>query len=196
MLGRRSSARMRDLFADQFMPSDGGDYIYRRSGKGEAVRVSAAERDLFVADFARFLRRSTWGVFAATIALIAALVFLAPVTGRGQDQMPMTVGIGAIVASFLVVSHRGWTRPARALARRAVVARALTGEEARRLALSKITYGQLALSVLMAGMLAVNHSPGRGMPHGWDALWLAAAALMVAVAAMQAFRKWRYDRGR
>ena len=42
--------RVRQLFADQFEP-EGTGFLYRKSIKGAPIRVTAVERDRFVAAF-------------------------------------------------------------------------------------------------------------------------------------------------
>jgi hypothetical protein len=163
--------RVNRMFADQFTPSGTG-YIYRKSGRGEAIRVTAAERDDFVSGFERALRRSTWGIAAATMSLILILALLSNGGAGDRGQLPITIGVGGIVAIFLGVHHWMWSRPARDLARRAVVGRALDRDEARRMALAKVSYGQLAMAAVMGGIMGWNHATGPDGLQGWSRLWL------------------------
>jgi len=60
--------------------------------------------------------------------------------------------------------------------------------------LSRMTYGQLGIAVLAAAALVWNQSTKHDVLHGWGILWLVFAAALVVGAAVQAYRKWRYER--
>ncbi len=94
----------------------------------------------------------------------------------------------------MVGYYWAWNAPARELERRTPVGSARTREEVRRLMLSKITYGQLGFAVLAAFALLWNASTKGDVLHGWGILWVVFAAALVVIAAIQAFRKWRFDR--
>jgi hypothetical protein len=71
MRGRWGFGYARGLFEDQFQPSGGG-FLYRRSGKGAHIAVSADERARYVAAYVASWRYSFWGMMAAVLVLIAA----------------------------------------------------------------------------------------------------------------------------
>ena len=77
MFQRQHFEQMRDLFAEQFEP-DGKDYLYRRSQKGAPIRVTAVERDAFLAAFQRHYARAFWGFLIAIILAIFGMVVLMP----------------------------------------------------------------------------------------------------------------------
>ncbi len=51
--------RVRQMFADQFEP-DAQGFVYRKSMKGAPIRVSAVERDRYIATFNRYTRYASW----------------------------------------------------------------------------------------------------------------------------------------
>ena len=68
-------AASRKSFADQF-EQDGSGFIYRRSQKGEAIRVSADERNRFIDDFNRNLRRGMWMMYiGVSLGLLGVILF-------------------------------------------------------------------------------------------------------------------------
>lgn len=105
------------------------------------VRVSKLERDGFVAAFNKRIRYAMWSIVPATVGLILLLVWLTPDTDSPAAQIAMWGGIAAILLPFMVVFYWAWGAPSRELERRTPEGPALSKEEARALAFSKITYG-------------------------------------------------------
>lgn len=101
-----------EAFASQFAP-DGAGFVYRRNGKGAGWRISAAERDAFVARF-----RTQYRTVFATM-LLAALV-TTPLTLRLAAKSPYLAilpGLSVLGVALLALA-RIWGRPGRALAGR------------------------------------------------------------------------------
>jgi Na+/melibiose symporter-like transporter len=184
--------RVRQLFADQFLASANG-IVYRKGQKGAPVRVSERERDEFVATFNKRIRYAAWSLFPATVGLILFLVWLTPDAESASAQMAMWVGIAAILAPFIVIFYWAWNAPSRELERRTPEGAALTKEEARALAFSKITYGQLALAALTGMVLIWKMSTKTDVIHGWGVVWLVFGAALIVLAGVQAIRKWRFS---
>lgn len=194
MFGNQHFDRVRDIFADQFQP-DGSGFLYRKSSKGAAIKVSAAERDAFVAGFNRKLRNSIWGILAATMLLIGVLVVLLPDVRGTAGQVSIYAGVFAIVGIFMLVYYSAWNEPMRQLDRRPITQAALTREEARRVGLAKLSYGQLCFAVVAALALVFRQSGEHDVTQGWGLLWPIFAGLLILGAAWQALRKWRSERG-
>lgn len=106
----------------------------------------------------------------------------------------MYVGTGCIIAIFLIAYYWAWNEPARELERRTPVKEALSRDEARRVGLSQISYGQLGFAVLVAFWLPFTQSEKRDILHGWGRLWLVFASLIIVLVAVQAYRKWQSER--
>lgn len=186
-------SHLRDLFVDQFTP-DRNNFLYRKSGKGAAIRVSAAERDAFIANFNKRIRYLSWSITVATLALITLFVLLSPDAESGRTQVAMYVGVGCIMAVSLTAYYWAWNQPMRDLDRRSEVAGPLDREQARRLGLSQISYGNLGFAVIAALGLVWKQSAEGDVLHGWGLLWPIFAGLIIVGVAIQAFRKWRSDR--
>lgn len=195
MFGNAHLDRLRQAFADQFSVGEHG-LFYRKYQKGAPIRLSKAERDGFVAAFNRRIRYATWSIFPATVGLILLLVWLTPGADSPVAQVAMWGGIAGILLLFMVIYYWAWNAPSRELERRNPEGPALTKEEARALAFSKITYGQLSLAALMGLGLIWKMSTKIDVFHGWGVVWLAVGAAVVVLAGVQAIRKWRFNQQR
>jgi hypothetical protein len=190
MFGNAHFDRLRQAFADQF--SDGGHgVIYRKYQKGAPVRVSKLERDRFVAAFDKRIRHAMWSIVPATVGLILLLVWLTPDADSPAAQIAMWGGIAAILLPFTAIFYWAWGAPSRELERRTPEGPAFTKKEARALALSKITYGQLAIVALMGMGLVWKMSTKVDVFHGLGQVWLFCGAALVVIAGVQAIRKRR-----
>ena len=189
MVGDAHLDRLRQTFADQFS-DDGHSFIYRKYQKGAPVRVTKSERDGFVATFNKRIRYAMWSIVPATVGLILLLVWLTPDADSPAAQIAMWGGIAAILLLFIVIFYWAWVAPSRELERRTPEGPALSKEETRALAFSKITYGQLALAALMGVGLVWEMSTKVDVFHGSGLVWLFFGAALVILASVQAIRKW------
>jgi hypothetical protein len=84
-----------------------------------------------------------------------------------------------------------WLRgtPARALKDRAAIDPGRTKDEVRAIAFRRMNYPQLALIALVGGGSYSYIADGH-----WDRRWIFVPPLVVLAAAVQAFRKWRFER--
>jgi hypothetical protein len=192
MFGNAHLDRVRQAFADQFS-DDGHNFIYRRYQKGAPVRVSRLERDEFVAVFNRRISYAMWSTFPATVGLILLLVWLIPDADSPAAQIAMWGGIAAILLPFMVIFYWAWGAPSRELKRRTPEGPALSKTEARALAFSKITYGQLALAALIGVGLVWKMSTKIDVFHGAGLVWSVFGGALVLLAGVQAIRKWRFN---
>jgi len=185
-------AQARQSFADQFEPR-GGDFIYRRSQKGEGFKVSAAERDRFVETFDRRLRRAGWIIGIGTVALLGLVVTIAMYRNTEPSQLAIFAGIGLAMVPYLSYFRWAWAEPARELANRVPVAGERSREEVQRLRFQRITYGQLA-GTAFGGLVIPFAGSSRGdLFSGWNRLWLLFGGALVLLAVVQALRKWRFE---
>ena len=181
---------MRQSFADQFS-GDGRSFIYRKNQTGVPVRVSALERDDFIATFNKRIRYTSWSVIPAVVGLCLLIAWLIPDIDSLSAQIAIWGVILAMISVLLVAFYRAWDAPSRALERRAPEGAALSKEDARALAFSKITYGRLALVALMGVGLVWDMSTKVDVAHGWGMVWPVFGGALVVVAGVQAIRKWR-----
>lgn len=193
MFANRHFDLVRELFAEQFEAEAGG-FIYRKSSKGAAIRVSAGERDAFVATFITKLRYAVLGTVVGILLFIGFLVLVVPEGDSSVYQTAIYAGVTGIMALFLAAYYRAWNEPMRHLERRPIAGEALTREEARRMALAKISYGHLAIVALGGFAVLWNASAKHDVLHGWGVLWPVFAGFLVILAGVQAFRKWLSER--
>ena len=182
-----------DAFAKRFEP-ESGDYMFRSTLAAPGIRVSAAERNRFVADYERGLKRGLWTAMAVMVVGVLAVV---PAAADNPDLV-----LGPIISAALIlpgVAFVGWSMrlrkaPDRALAGRTASTCGRSKEEARRLALKSVTWGRLALVPVGAAFILVRANAKGTLLVGWNRLWVAFAALLLVLAAVQAVRKWLAER--
>jgi hypothetical protein len=188
-----SVQQMRESFEAQFEASGNGKYIYRRGQKGEAIPVTAEERDRFIQ---RYVRR-IWLILGGMMAVLAAFwgaVFWWMV-GRGNDLPNSAMYVGTGVIAVVSIALMYWIRgaPARELEGRTPVSAERSSEEMRGFYLNKTTYGQLAavagFGAFLIGMPFLRESD----PYSLRWLDLIGGAGLILFAGIRALQKWRYD---
>jgi len=187
-----SWTQARRSFADQFEPR-GADFIYRRSQKGEAFKVSATERNRFVERFDQHLRRSGWIMGIGLAVVLGGGVAIAMYRNTGPSQLAIFAGIGLVMVPYLAYFRWAWAEPARELANRIPVAGKRSPEEVQRLRFQRITYGQLAGTASSGLVIPFVGSSYGDVFSGWNRLWLLFGGAIVLLAVVQALRKWRFE---
>jgi len=160
--------------------------------KGPPIRVTEAERDMFLAAFNRQMRYAVWLVVLVMSILCAGLVFLDP---HAADTSGLTIML--VVVPCLVIfplTRWIWGAPARALEGRAAVGEERTRDEIRQIRFAKLTYRRLGAAALLGVAMVLKMSMREDVLHGWGMIWLALGGVLVAVAGAQAIRKWHYER--
>jgi hypothetical protein len=189
MFETRQFKRMRQLFDDQFERSGTG-YLYRKNMRSAAVQVSVEERDRFVAAFARTQRRATLALVVATVIAILLLALLVPGdNGRISDLATYGV-VSGLIGLFALFWHWTWNAPVRALRGRTPVGLRRTRSETRRVILSRMTWGQLAIGYVAIGYGWWRVAAGHDLLSGWWRLWIAVGVALIGLAAWQAYQKW------
>jgi hypothetical protein len=187
--------RLLQLFADQFT-ADGPDFLYRKNSRQSAIRVTADERQAFIADFARALSRIFWLLILGMVVGIAGLVIY-ETAFNGADQPYFTYAVFAFAfAVYMAGYYHYWNAPWRALRTRGVAGGALTRGQARAIALSKISWWQFALAALAVPFLLGSFTHYDRLTVGWNRLWLVGAALYYAMLAYQVYGKLSLGRSR
>jgi len=128
----RASANLDALFAEQFEPDGELHYLYRRSSKGAPIRVTAAERDKFVADFRRASRRLRWVIVGGVMLIVAGFVLAGVDTRGGGTDGALEGATALLILVFFLLHRRVWSAPARALERRPDQGLERSGAEMRR----------------------------------------------------------------
>jgi hypothetical protein len=187
-------------FESQFEEDGLGGYVYRLRGKGRPIPVGAGERRRFVNQYAWRISL-IWG--AMFIALnIFFVTFYWKVMTTPSTVLPSKVIFsdpflyeGFILIGLPATTLMYWLgeAPARALKDRASIDPEPTPDEKRAIGFRKITYGKLTLVALLALYWPIA-SPGHNfLEHGADP-WTLVSALVMLVVAVQAFRKWSFER--
>jgi hypothetical protein len=96
-----------------------------------------------------------------------------------------------ILVIFMALFYWAWNAPSRELSRRTPEGAPLTKEQARALAFSEITYGNLTLAALMGAGLIWKMSTETDVFHGWGLIWPVLGGGLIVLAGFQAIRKWR-----
>jgi hypothetical protein len=183
---------IQQMFADQFEP-DGNNFVYRKFQKGAPVQVSAVEHDRYIETFNKHLKYGYWGGVGGMVVLIIVIAAYAFEVAVDVPELALYIGLGAIFTAFMGAYYWAWSAPARELRGRGTVGEARSRAEIRRLFLAKMTYGQIAAAVGAAAVLLLRIGSKKDLFSGWNRLWLVVAAIIVVCAAVQAFRKWRFE---
>ena len=185
--------RVRQSFADQFEP-DGTSFIYRRSQKGEALRVSSDERARFVDDFNRNVRLAKWIIYIGMTVVLGGIVAFSVLRGSDLSQLAIFAGLGAVMIPYFAYYRWAWTAPARELSGRTPVAGERSPEEVQRLKFQRVSYSQLGIAAMAAlAFPFIGSSQHEDIFFGWNRLWLVSGAALLLFVAVQAFRKWRIE---
>lgn len=64
----------------------------------------------------------------------------------------------------------------------------------KQLMLAKTSYGQLMAAAAGCFVMLWGVSERHDIFHGWGLLWLALGLIILVLSAIQAIRKWRFDR--
>jgi len=183
----------RKIFADQFEP-DGDGFLYRKSGRGAPIRVTAAERDQFIDDFNRRFRYMVWGSAGATMAAIVLLLAfeaeLTPIFNGYEIVIAPVLGVLVI----LIANQKVYGAPARELEHRHPVGFERSRDEVRRRALAKVNWAFLAVTAMGGVVYFASHVPKSGFDSGWGAMWIAGAVFYFVAMIGAAYWKWRYGR--
>ena len=188
--------RMRENFEAQFEPAGEDKYLYRRNQKGPAIPVTTDERERFVRQYVRSIWFIMWGMMVVLLAFWGLAIWWT-LSARGDfPDVTMYVGTGVITVGAIVPMY--WMRgaPARELEGRTPVAAERSTEQTREMMFHKMTYGQLAGAAAFGPLVPVMMAFGRhpiDVFHGWGRLWLVLGAALTLFAAVQAFRKWRFE---
>ena len=196
MVGFSSPARLVSKFESQFEEDGNGGYVYRLRGKGRPIPVGAVERRHFVAQYA-FRVFLIWGAMFAAFSLFV-LTFYWKVITTAANVLPSSVIFsdpffyeGLILTVLPASTLMFWLgeAPARALRDRASIGPEPTHDQKQAIAFRKTSYFYLAFLAMIGGASALNIA-GRAL----DPRWMVVPALIVLVATVQIFRKWRFER--
>ena len=185
-----STDHLERLFANRFEP-DAGGYLFRAKYTAPAIVVSGPERDRFVTDFRRRIRRASWGLGGSCVLLMVGAAFASSAASIKLPDFAIYVLLTPCLCTFLGLTYWLWDAPVRALRSRPASAEGRSKAEARRAALLRMTWGQLGAAAAMPAVLLVSVGSRRNLLEGWNRLWLVSAALVLTLVAFRALKKWR-----
>ena len=191
------SGTLLHVFERQF-DEEHGQLVYRRYGKGPAYRVTISQRDELIEGYIRDYRKNHLLMIALLIIVMGGLA-LGLVLAEADPEstiywLALIIPILFIASWFVWANHLAVTRPARVFARDVPIAPQLSSTQARRKSLSEISYGMLALSPMFGLLIVFLMSDEFNVWAGWGRSIWAVPIAFTALAAVQAFRKWRIDR--
>lgn len=189
----QSLDRLKLQFADRFEPMGDG-YIFHANLRAAGYRVSASDRDRLVAQFNRRLTRLIWGFAAITILFFAAICWIfVQQSGEVPAIVPWIIAPAA-TCGYLAPFFWMWNAPQRELRQSMPVVQGRSKDEAKRIALTRLSWTQLGAGVVMTLALLWRVSTEWNLLIGWNRLWLVLAAAMLLIVAVQAIRKLRISR--
>lgn len=189
-----ASDRIAKLFADRFEP-DGQDFLYRKKVADVPVRVTAAEREAFIADYRRMISRGYWITIVGTaVSIVIPIFFITTIPGLNGPYLMFALVAAVFAVNMSIISQAG-NAPSIALRTRAPAGPAKSPEEARAIRLSKITWGNLGLGAVVVGVALFQGAAKVDLTAGWNRLWLVAATLYYALLAYRVYQKLRYGAG-
>ena len=189
MFVKRNIDRMEAHFLCQFEQL-GNEVVYRKHGRGVAVPVSEAEKDGFKKEYRRASIRLVWGG--------VAFVFLAVVIGDLSVPGLMDDGLGPMIiaavagAGIAFLGLRNYSAPARALAGRSPVGKALGKDAYQARHFSAIGWpvlGAIFVASTAVCLHAVTAWEFREIP---DYLWTIGSGAMAILGARALWLKYRY----
>jgi len=189
----QSLDRLKQQFADRF-ERDGDAYVFRPNLRAPGYRVSNIDRDRLITEFNRRIVWSTWGIAALIIVVIAAICWM--FFERSEDVPSgalWLIGIAA-VGAYLAPFYWIWNAPQREICQATPVLAGRPKDEAKRIALARLSWKQLGAMVVMTAALLWRTSATTNLLVGWSRLWLVFASAIVLIIAIQAVRKLRSER--
>ena len=184
--------RTLQIFRDRFEPTDGG-YLFRAKATSAPVKISEAEYAAAVATFERQMNWLLWGGPILFLVVFCGIAGMQIWQGNDPGQVEIYLPTVAFIIVLVIVWLRLWTAPNRAFERKPVAGITRSKGEARRLALVRLSWSQLA-SYAGIALFGIWHF-SEGFSEGrWNILWAVLAVGICLLFAYRAFTKWQADR--
>jgi hypothetical protein len=194
--------RLRETFEAQFEFVAGDKYLYRRNQKGELIPVTADERARFIRQYMRRVRFIMAGLIAALLIFQGVGIWwMVSRDGDVHHAGPFDISnavpfVGDLIIAGVAVFLMHWVRgaAARELEGRMPVGRERSKEEMRAIFFRQMSYGYLTAVAAGGVFLVLTHASNDDFHSGSFRIFLSLGVLLVLVACVQAFRKWRFER--
>jgi hypothetical protein len=161
---------------------------------GAPIPVSAAERERFIANYARQMRYGFWGAIALLILSSFVAVIFEDATGTKISDAA-TLSLVVITISMLgCLVFWAQHGPVRALRGRHAIGEKKPKSEIRRTLMAEQTYAQIALVGLFPLMMFAGVDYQENFLWGWNGFRLAVAIAATFLFGFVLWRKWRFDR--
>lgn len=187
----QGSERLVKLFADRFEP-DGADFLYRKNLRAAPIRVTADERDAFLADFRKAVSWAYWVLMGGTVVSIIGLVFLATIIPGLSATLFIFLFLAFFFAIYMGIYQQASDAPSVALRTRAAAGPGKSREEARAIMLAKLSWRRLGVAALAFAAALLRLSLRVDLTAGWNRLWLVGAAALYGFVGYRAYQKLRY----
>ena len=109
--------RQRQMFAAQFQP-DGVGFLYRNHTIGQPIPISAADRERYIAAFAKFTRYGFWAMVSGAVLLLGVFLLYSMMTKTEVPDAVSWSAFGVMVIAYMAAYLRAWNFPARGLRQR------------------------------------------------------------------------------
>lgn len=190
-------ARPIDIFDRQFT-EENGRLFFRCYGKGPAYAVTETQRNEWRKQFKRGQMWLMTGLIGTMLIAVMVIVLATADTGKLSNGAMIWATLVCMVPLFaisLVINRRLFSVPERELeGQQLQVAPALDRKQARATFLQRITYKHLAGIAGLSCILPLRMSGDVDEFHGYGRLVWLFPALIILLAAMQAYRKYRLER--
>ncbi len=184
--------RLIDAFAARF-EGEGRDVVFRANLKAAPVRVTQAERDEEIARYRRAMRWMMLACVVSALGAISALVTVNIAYDVEEQSWEIWAVVLALTAGLLAATWYNHRAPDRRFADRLPIAAGLRQDEVRRRKFGQISWSNLAMAPLGALVMLIPRNNEELWGNWWN-IKLGAATLLMAAVAVQAYRKWRFER--
>lgn len=183
---------LKSEFAKRFQPQGDG-YVFRERADRPGYAITRAERDEMVETFGRQFNRLNWGCIVGGVVLMLGVAWIGEDMGL-PDPGPLIYAVIALMALvYMSAVFQLWGAPKRRLAARTATIPTATVDDGRR-ALRDLSWKTLGLCVLMAAFVGFRAYGKDPTFHDGSSRFLAAMGIvLLVIAAVQAFRKWRSE---
>lgn len=189
----RGEDRSIELFASRF-EEDSDRYLFRAGPRIAPVPVTVAERDEEIARYRRSRRYLFFGALVILLIAIIALAVSVPQTAALDPHILILPLILVWLVPFVLIWLRLWNMPVRRFENRLPVGAGRTAQQARRFAFERLKWTKLAVVPVIALVILIPRHD-ESTSGWWFDIKLVFAGLLILLAIVQAFRKWRFERG-
>lgn len=181
-------------FSSRF-EADGEGFLFRSNLRAAPIPVSIVERDEEVSRYQRSMRLAMAGFLVVSLAAFSTLIGIDIAYDIGGLSWMIWLVLIPLIGGFAFVSTYLWRVPDRRFAGRIPATNKFSIEEVRRRTFEHISWVALAITPFIA-LLILMPRRGEEMSDLGFMIKLGVAGALILLAAVQAFRKWRFERNK